>query len=317
MPKHPQLFISKNEKHLPIKWHSTTGYCTTNFVTNERFLVEVLELIKRCSWDSLRINWGNVILTNGLTNVSLPYNVQVPLKEKARLGNLMKGSNYTAHLNSPSRTHMVYSKHNTPPLLSNAEALFPGSMSLCPQLMRKKQHKNPNRFLAIYRSKLSHHICILFSQMSDILLPAPASISSQEVDCKWVRRPFGGSVIRLDIARDTVSIDINVKSTRGHTSIHLTPWDSTSQHKKWNDTYRPREKISQQIGAFRAAERKARSSIHSRRISLNWTTRRGITHPFHHHLDYGYPAGPLDLYHHEENSMVPQGLEGYERPEVT
>ena len=101
-------------------------------ITNERFLVEVLELIKRCSWDSLRINWGNVILTNGPTNVSLPYSVQVPLKEKARLSNLMKGSNYTAHLNSPSRTHMVYSKHNTPPLLSNAEALSPGSMSLLP-----------------------------------------------------------------------------------------------------------------------------------------------------------------------------------------
>ena len=151
--------------------------------------------------------------------------------------------------------------------------------------------------------------------MSDILLPAPASISSQEVDCKWVRRPFGGSVIHLDIARDTVSIDINVKSTRGHTSIHLTPWDSTPQYKKWNDTYRPHEKISQQIGAFRAAERKARSSIHSRHISLNWTAKRGITHPFHHHLDHRYPAGTLDLYHHEENSMVPQGLEGHERPE--
>ena len=63
--------------------------------------------------------------------------------------------------------------------------------------------------------------------MSDILLPAPASISSQEVDRKRVRGPFGGSVIHLDIARDTVSIDINVKSTRRHTSIHLTPWDST------------------------------------------------------------------------------------------
>ena len=153
--------------------------------------------------------------------------------------------------------------------------------------------------------------------MSDTLLPAPASISSQEVDCKWVRRHFGGSVIHLDIARDTVSTDINVKSSRGHTSIHLTPWDSTSQYKKWNDTYRPCEKISQQIGAFRAAERKARSIIHSRCISLNRITRRGITHPLHHHLDYGYPAGPLNLYHHEENSMVPQGLEGYERPEVT
>ena len=45
----------------------------------------------------------------------------------------MKGSNYTAHLNSPSRIHMVYSEHNTlPPLLSNEEAFSPGSMSLLP-----------------------------------------------------------------------------------------------------------------------------------------------------------------------------------------
>ena len=59
--------------------------------------------------------------------------------------------------------------------------------------------------------------------MTDALLPAPASICSQEVDCKWVRRNIGGSVIRLDIARDTVSVDLNIKSARGHTSIHLTP----------------------------------------------------------------------------------------------
>ena len=59
--------------------------------------------------------------------------------------------------------------------------------------------------------------------MTDALLPAPASICSQEVDCKWVRRNIGGSVIRLDIARDTVSVDLNIKSARGHTSIHMTP----------------------------------------------------------------------------------------------
>ena len=105
--------------------------------------------------------------------------------------------------------------------------------------------------------------------MSDALLPAPASICSQEVDCKWVRRNIGGSVIRLDIARDTVSVDLNIKSARGHTSIHLTPWDSQSQYKRWSNTYKPRDRTAKQIDAFRAAERKARAILTSRRISLH------------------------------------------------
>ena len=53
--------------------------------------------------------------------------------------------------------------------------------------------------------------------MADSLLPTPASVNSQECDCKWVRRAMGGSVIRLDIPRDTVSIDCNIKSAGGHT----------------------------------------------------------------------------------------------------
>ena len=68
-------------------------------------------------------------------------------------------------------------------------------------------------------------IClILFPQMADSLLPAPASITSPECDCKWVRRPMGGSVIRLDIPRDAVSVACHIKSTRGHTRIRMTPW---------------------------------------------------------------------------------------------
>ena len=34
---------------------------------------------------------------------------------------------------------------------------------------------------------------LLYSQMADALLPTPASITSQECDCKWVRRPMRGS----------------------------------------------------------------------------------------------------------------------------
>ena len=110
--------------------------------------------------------------------------------------------------------------------------------------------------------------------MTDALLPAPASICSQEVDCKWVRRSIGGSMIRLDIARDTVSVDLNIKSARGHTSIHLTPWDSQSQYKRWSNTYKPRDRTAKQIDAFRAAERKARAILTGRRISLHRTAGR-------------------------------------------
>ena len=110
--------------------------------------------------------------------------------------------------------------------------------------------------------------------MTDALLPAPASICSQEVDCKWVRRNIGGSMIRLDIARDTVSVDLNIKSARGHTSIHMTPWDSQSQYKRWSNTYKPRDRTAKQIDAFRAAERRARAILTSRRISLHRTAGR-------------------------------------------
>ena len=76
-------------------------------------------------------------------------------------------------------------------------------------------------------------------------------------------------MIHLDIARDTVSVDLNIKSARGHTSIHLTPWDSQSQYKRWSNTYKPRDRTAKQIDAFRAAERKARAILTSRRFSLH------------------------------------------------
>ena len=123
--------------------------------------------------------------------------------------------------------------------------------------------------------------------MTDSLLPAPASICSQEVDCKWVRRNIGGSVIRLDIARDMVSVDLNIKSARGHTSIHMTPWDSQSQYKRWSNTYKPRDRTAKQIDAFRAAERRARAILTSRRISLHRTAgrHRALGDSLHRALD--------------------------------
>ena len=81
-------------------------------------------------------------------------------------------------------------------------------------------------------------------------------------------------MIRLDIARDTVSVDLNIKSARGHTSIHMTPWDSQSQYKRWSNTYKPRDRTAKQIDAFRAAERKSRAILTSRRISLHRTAGR-------------------------------------------
>ena len=94
---HVYVFISRNDRYSPIKLHSTMGLLY-NFVTNQKLSMEALELHKGCPWVSLHINWGGITLTNGNTTIRLPYNVQVPMKEKSRLRNLMRGPNCTAHL---------------------------------------------------------------------------------------------------------------------------------------------------------------------------------------------------------------------------
>ena len=112
--------------------------------------------------------------------------------------------------------------------------------------------------------------------MADALLPTPASIISQECDCKWVRRSMGGSVLQLDIPRDAVSFDCNIKSARGHTSIHMTPWESRSYYKRWSEkSYPPRDWTHHLIENFRAAERRTRTILHNRRLSLHQTARTG------------------------------------------
>ena len=90
-----------------------------NFVTSQKIPMESLELHRGCPWDSLRINWEEVTLTNGYSQIRLPYNVQVPLKEKTRLRNLMKGGDSTAHLMSqgPSRAPLGYTAQYHPPSL--------------------------------------------------------------------------------------------------------------------------------------------------------------------------------------------------------
>ena len=123
--------------------------------------------------------------------------------------------------------------------------------------------------------------------MTDLLLPTPASINSLECDCKWVRRPMGGSVIRLDIPRDAVSVVCNIKSTRGHTSVNMMPWESKAQYKRWNnEAYKPYNQASHLIDQFHAAERKARSIRQSQRLSLHRVARKNgphREHPVGHH----------------------------------
>ena len=118
--------------------------------------------------------------------------------------------------------------------------------------------------------------------MTDLLLLAPTSINSQECDCKWVRRPMGDSVIQLDIPRDAVSVVCNIKSTRGHTSVNMTPWESKAQYKRWNRrTYKPHNQASDLIDRFHTAERKARSIQQSRQLSLHRVARIGWVCPSH------------------------------------
>ena len=94
---HVYVFISSNDRYSPIKLRSVTGLLY-NFVTNQELPMESLELHKGCPWDNLSINWGKVTLANGDTQIRLPYNVQVPMKEKARLRSLMKSPDCTTHL---------------------------------------------------------------------------------------------------------------------------------------------------------------------------------------------------------------------------
>ena len=116
--------------------------------------------------------------------------------------------------------------------------------------------------------------------MTDLLLPAPASVNSLECDCKSVRRPMGGSVIRLDIPRDAVSVVCDIKSTRGHTSVNMMLWESKTQYRRWNkDTYKPHSQANHLIDWFHAAERKARSIRQSRCLSLHRVARIGWAHP--------------------------------------
>ena len=124
---------------------------------------------------------------------------------------------------------------------------------------------------------------LLYPQMADALLPTPASVTSQECDCKWVRRAMGGSVLHLDIPRDAVSFDCNIKSARGHTSIQMTPWGSHSHYKRWSEeSYPPRDRTRHLIENFRAAERRTRAILHTRRINLHQTARAGRMGPARH-----------------------------------
>ena len=118
--------------------------------------------------------------------------------------------------------------------------------------------------------------------MTDLLLPTPASINSLECDCKWVRRPMGGLVIRLDIPRDAVSVVCNIKSTRRDTSVNMMLWESKAQYKRWNsETYKPHNQASHLIDQFHAAKRKDRSIQQSRRLSLHRVAHIGWVHPSH------------------------------------
>ena len=146
--------------------------------------------------------------------------------------------------------------------------------------------------------------------MTDLLLPTPASINYQECDCKWVRRPMGGSVIQLDIPRDTVLVDCNIKSTRGHTSIHLTPWQSKAQYKRWNqETYKPHAKASHLMNRFHAAERRARSIQQSRCLSLHHVARIGWICPSLQNGPHQDHPAEHCTYHDEDDALVHHDLQ--------
>ena len=128
---HIFVFISRNDRYSPIKLCSTTGLLN-NFVTNQRLPMEAIELHRGCPWDSMCINWGEVTLTNGDTEIRLPYNVQIPMREKSRLCNLMRDPDCTAHL-MVLQGHTWYTVSTTPLHYPATQRLFsPGSMNPLP-----------------------------------------------------------------------------------------------------------------------------------------------------------------------------------------
>ena len=128
---HVYVFISSNDRYSQIKLRSVTGLLY-NFVTNQRLPMESLELHKGCPWDNLSINWGGVTLANGDTQIRLPYNVHIPMKEKARLRSLMKSLDCTAHL-MVLQGCTWYTVGTTPLHYPAAQQAFsPGSMNPLP-----------------------------------------------------------------------------------------------------------------------------------------------------------------------------------------
>ena len=121
---------------------------------------------------------------------------------------------------------------------------------------------------------------------------------------------MGGSVIRLDIPRDTVSVDCNIKSTRGHTSIQLTPWECKAQYKRWNqETYKPHAKASHLMNRFHAAERRARSIQQSRHLSLHCVAHIGWIRPSHRNGPHQDHHTGHCTYDDEEEVLVHRDLQ--------
>ena len=102
-----------------------------------------------------------------------------------------------------------------------------------------------------------------------------------------------------------MSIDCNIKSTRGHTSIHLTPWESRAQYKRWyQETYKPHDKASHLIDRFHALERRARSIWQSRHLSLHCMAHAGWIHPSQRSGPHHEHPNEHHTYHEEEDTLV-------------
>ena len=121
---------------------------------------------------------------------------------------------------------------------------------------------------------------------------------------------MGGSVIQLDIPRDAVSVVCNIKSTRGHTSVNMMPWESKAQYQRWNkDTYKPHSQTNRLIDKFHTTERKARSIHQSWCLSLHRVACIGWVQPSHRN---GPHSKHLVGHHHpqtEEDAPMPGDLQ--------
>ena len=97
------------------------------------------------------------------------------------------------------------------------------------------------------------------------LTTSPA-IQGPEVSASW-RTRRGDVLMTVQMPQDTVNSEVYVKTPRGHSTVNLDPWTSSTWRKPWNKHHTPNKVTKDKLSRF------TQQKTH-RGISLNKTTGR-------------------------------------------